>query len=130
MLGPAKSSGLVCTAAEEMGCRNPELPHTQSYKFGLGNRIQTEKPQTKTSCCIVLQKESAKEKALPLTGTLKLKEKAKNTIKIFAVKSARNSGRSFVSTKTDDQEYPLFQETVRLVQRSQKPSRNLQLRAT
>lgn len=28
VLGLAKWSGLVCTAAEETGCRKPELPHT------------------------------------------------------------------------------------------------------
>lgn len=75
MLGPAKWSGLVCTASEERGCRNPELSHTYSYKFWTRKQNpNTERPQTKThpnGCSIVLQ--NAKEKALPLTGTLKLK---------------------------------------------------------
>lgn len=49
VLGPVKGSGLVCTAAEERGCRNPELPHTYSYKFWVRKKNpNTEKPQTKT----------------------------------------------------------------------------------
>lgn len=49
VLGPAKWSGLVCTATEERGCRNPELPHTQNYRFWTRKQNpNTENPQTKT----------------------------------------------------------------------------------
>lgn len=80
VLGPAKGSGLVCTAAEERAAGTQSYHIHGATSSGRGNKIQTQKnhkqkptPHSKNSCSNVLQRESAKKKAFPLTGTLKLK---------------------------------------------------------
>jgi len=78
-LDPAKGSRPVCTPCEERVCGNAELPHTQSDKLWISKKEKNNTPsknptpQPKNICPIVLQRESAKQKAPPHTETLKLK---------------------------------------------------------